>query len=98
MGFLAVVVGMFLIPFLALGLFSSPLVVLTSLDMRDCALSYCIVLCYVQLTSLGCLLFSERKWKSCESGGPGSWRDTGRIVGRGGCGQTILNEKRIKNI
>lgn len=46
-----------------LRLFISYWVVSHSVNMRAYALSFCILFCLVWLLSLGCLLFSEGKWK-----------------------------------
>ena len=51
--------------------------------MRVCAQSYSIVLCHVQLISLGSLLFSEGKWRNGfqgeggRGGGGGYWKEEG---------------------
>ena len=60
---------------LLIGLFFSSWVASPSLDMRAWASSYCILLCCVQLISLGGLLFSEGKYRNTGSGGEGRlWR------------------------
>lgn len=59
----------------ALGIFSYYCIALSSLDMGVCAYSYCILLCYVQMMSMGDLLFSERKWRRNESGEEGRWEE-----------------------
>jgi hypothetical protein len=54
-----------------LGAFSSYWVASSSLDKRVCVQSYCILLCFIQQTSLGSLLFSEGKERTGGSGREG---------------------------
>lgn len=75
-GLLTVLVGVSLTFLPELEPSSSSWVALSSLVMRVCSYSYCTLLCNVQFLFLGCLLFSERKWKSNVSSGEGGlqWR------------------------
>ena len=45
--------------------------------MRTFALAYCILFCLVWLSSLGYLLFSEKKWKGRKSGEERLWGELG---------------------
>lgn len=80
-----------------MGSFSSYWVASSRLDMRVCACSYCILLCCVQLISLGGLLFfflreTEEQW---------NWGRGGAEVGlrereEGGCSLDLLCVRIIK--
>ena len=82
-GLLTVRVGEPLTLFLLLGPFSSYRVALSSFDMRVCACSYCIVLCLVQLISLGDLFWRETEEQWIWARGKVGERILGRVVAGG---------------
>lgn len=78
-GILVVVTGISLTLLPSLGPFSSYFTALSSLIMRAFALSYCILLCPVRLSSLGGLFFSGEKmevtWIWGKGKVVGSWEE-----------------------